>query len=341
MYDKEKRKEELKMKEEFVNHILYAMTGKLTEEMLEELKMILYMQLTKVDLIEKETALTIYRGEAEQTLKKFLEAKTVERKSYQTVKYYKEVVWRFLQEVQKELVDITTDDIRGYLYHYQKMRNINKVTMDNIRRILSSFFNWLCKNQYLARNPMDLIERIKPDQTIKECYSDEQITALCDNCTNKRDLALINFLNSTMVRVGELVGLNRTDINFAEREGIVFGKGSKERTVYIDGETKLHLLQYLESRKDRNPALFVTLDSPHERLSVAGVQDALKRLGKRAGIEKVHPHRFRRTGATRQLNRGMPIEQVKELLGHSKLDTTMIYLTINKNILKSTYQRLS
>lgn len=329
------------MKEELVKGVLYGMHGKLSEELLEHLKMVLYMQLTEYEVVRKETALTVYDGTAEEMLRKFLAAKVVERKSARTVKYYGSILIRFLQEVGKNMEEITTDDIRSYLYNYKRIREINKTTMDNIRRVLSSFFKWLCKNRYLSENPMDLIERIKPDQTIKECYSDEEIVRMRDNCNNKRDLALVDFLNASMVRVGELIGLDRTDINFSDRECVVFGKGSKEREVYIDGAAKVHLLDYLNSRTDSNPALFVGLTEPHLRLGVGGIQDALRRLGNRAGISKVHPHRFRRTGATRQLDRGMPIEQVKELLGHSKLDTTMIYLNINRNTVKATYQRLA
>lgn len=188
---------------------------------------------------------------------------------------------------------------------------------------------------------MDLIEKIKQDQTIKECYSDEDIVKMRDNCSNLRDLAIVDFFNASMVRVGELVKLNIVDINFNERECIVFGKGSKEREVYIDAATKIHLMDYIQSRTDTNQALFVSLNAPHQRLTIGGIQDILRRLGAKTKINKVHPHRFRRTGATRQLDKGMPIEQVKELLGHTKIDTTMIYLNINKSVIKTMYQKLA
>lgn len=317
------------------------MSELLDETQLSELKMTIYMNLNDFEVVKKETSVAIYDFSALGYLKKFLAAKVVERKSNDTIKYYGGVLKKFVEQVPKNVEQITTDDIRHYLYKYKSTRNINKTTMDNIRRILSSFFKWLQKNRYIHDNPMDLIERIKPDQTIKECFTDEQIVIMRDSCTNLRDLALVDFLNSSMIRVGELVKLNISDINFNERECIVFGKGSKEREVYIDGNAKIHLLKYIASRKDNNPALFVSRNAPHRRLTRKGVQNALSRLGSKTSIRKLHPHKFRRTGATRYLDKGMPIEQVKELLGHSRLDTTMIYLNINKNIVKSNYQRLA
>jgi integrase/recombinase XerD len=329
------------MKDEIIREILYAMNGKLNAEQLDELKMILYMKLNDCEVSKKQAAIVVCDDSTMMILKKFLTAKVVERKSDKTVRYYKGVLQRFLVYVQKRIEDIDTDDIRKYLYIYRQNCNISKTTMDNIRRVLSSFFRWLVRNRYIIFNPMDLIEKIKPDQTIKDCFTDEEIVTMRDNCTNLRDLALVDFLNASMVRVGELVRLNRDDIDLSGRECVVFGKGSKERPVYIDGNAKVHLLEYLSSRKDNNPALFVSNKAPYNRLTIGGVQDALKRLGVRSGVTKVHPHRFRRTGATRHLNKGMPIEQVKELLGHAKIDTTMIYLTVNKNIVKSNYQRLA
>lgn len=329
------------MKEELVKNILYQMSSKLDNELMEYLKMVLYMQMNNMEICIKETALSIYDGSAEGILKKYLAAKIVERKSEKTVKYYAGILRKFIYEVQKNIKDITTDDVRQYLYLYKKTKEISKVTMDNIRRVLSSFFVWLCKNRYITLNPMDLIEKIKQDQTIKECYSDEDIVKMRDNCSNLRDLAIVDFFNASMVRVGELVKLNIVDINFNERECIVFGKGSKEREVYIDAATKIHLMDYIQSRTDTNQALFVSLNAPHQRLTIGGIQDILRRLGAKTKINKVHPHRFRRTGATRQLDKGMPIEQVKELLGHTKIDTTMIYLNINKSVIKTMYQKLA
>lgn len=328
-------------KEEVIRDILYGMMPILNEGQLDKLKETLYMKLNDYEVARKETAVAIRDNTSERVLQRFLAAKTVERKSEGTIKYYGGVIKRFIDNIPCAVTETTTDDIRAYLYRYRKQSNLSKTTMDNVRRVLSSFFRWMVRNRYITFNPMDLIERIKPDQTIKECYSDEQIVAMRDSCTNPRDLALVDFLNASMVRVGELVKLNRTDINFTERECVVFGKGSKERPVYIDGPAKVHLEEYLAGRTDANPALFVSLKSPNSRLTIGGIQEALKRLGNRVGIPKVHPHRFRRTGATRNLNKGMPIEQVKELLGHARIDTTMLYLTINRNIVKSNYQRLA
>ena len=234
---------------------------------------------------------------------------------------------------------MTTDDLRTYLTDYQKMNNCSKASVDNIRRNLSSFFSWLEEENYILKSPMKRIHKIKTDKVIKETYSDETLELLRDSCTSLRDLAIIDLLSSTGMRVGELVKLNINDIDFENRECVVFGKGNKERPVYFDARTKIHLKNYLNTRNDDNPALFVSLDLPHDRLKISGVEIRLRQLGRRLGISKVHPHKFRRTVATKAIDKGMPIEQVQSLLGHSQIDTTMHYAMVNQNNVKESHRR--
>ena len=242
-------------------------------------------------------------------------------------------------KLDKEITHMTTDDLRTYLTDYQKINNCSKASVDNIRRNLSSFFSWLEEENYILKSPMKRIHKIKTDKVIKETYSDETLELLRDNCNNLRDLAIIDILASTGMRVGELFKLNINDIDFENRECVVFGKGNKERPVYFDARTKIHLKNYLNSRTDGNPALFVSLDSPYDRLKISGVEIRLRQLGRRLGIQKVHPHKFRRTVATKAIDKGMPIEQVQSLLGHSQIDTTMHYAMVNQNNVKESHRK--
>lgn len=243
-------------------------------------------------------------------LKMFIDAKQIEGCSERTLQYYRVTIEHMLGSIDTPIRKITTDEIRGYLVDYQKVNNCSKVTVDNVRRNMSSFFSWLEEEDYILKSPMRRIHKIKTKQPVKETITDEMIEKLRDNCTCVRDLAMIDLLYSTGIRVGELVGLNISDIDFEERECIVFGKGDKERRVYFDAKAKLHLQEYIESRTDDNPALFVTLDAPHARLKISGVEIRVRELGRKLNIDKIHPHKFRRTMATRAIDKGMPIEQV-------------------------------
>lgn len=269
----------------------------------------------------------------------FIAAKKIEGCSENTLKYYSATILNMLDSIQKNICDIETDDIRFYLSSYQSARSSSKVTLNNIRRILSSFFAWLEDEDYILKSPVRRIHKVKATQFVKETLTDENLEKLRDQCTHPKDLAIIDLLISTGIRVGELVKLNRADINFTERECIVLGKGDKERMVYFDAKTKIHLQQYLESRKDNNPALFVTLQSPWNRLSIAGVERFLSKLGKISNVRHVHPHKFRRTLATMAIEKGMPIEQVQKLLGHSKIDTTLHYAIVNQTNVKLSHQK--
>ena len=272
-------------------------------------------------------------------LKMFIDAKRIEGCSMRTLSYYQVTVEHLLSQITCPIRKITTDQIRCYLANYQKRNNCSKVTVDNIRRNISSFFSWLEEEDYILKSPMRRIHKIKTKQAVKEIISDEIIERLRDNCKCLRDLAMIDLLYSTGIRVGELVGLNISDINFEERECVVYGKGDKERRVYFDAKAKLHLQNYIESRVDNNPALFVTLDAPYDRIKISGVEIRIRELGRKLDIEKIHPHKFRRTMATRAIDKGMPIEQVQKILGHSQIHTTMKYAIVNQNNVKTSHRR--
>ena len=272
-------------------------------------------------------------------LEMFIAAKKIEGCSDRTVAYYKVTVEHLLKCIDTPIRKITTDEIRSYLAKYQEKSGCSKTTVDNIRRNISSFFSWLEEEDYILKSPMKRIHKIKTVQPVKETISDELIERLRDACLCKRDLAMVDLLYSTGIRVGELVRLNVDDISFEERECVVFGKGDKERKVYFDAKAKLHLQDYLKERNDDNPALFVTLDAPHQRLKISGVEIRIRRLGRSVNAEKIHPHKFRRTMATRAIDKGMPIEQVQKILGHSQIDTTMQYAMVNQSNVKNAHRK--
>lgn len=269
----------------------------------------------------------------------FLAAKRIEGCSEKSLRYYKATIEAMLATLDKNVEYIVTDDIREYLTQYQQKNDLSKVTIDNIRRILSSFFSWLEDEDYILKNPVRRIHKVKTGVNIKETYSDEALELMRDNCQELRDLAMIDMLASTGMRVGEMVLLNQNDIDFNERECIVFGKGSKERVVYFDARTKIHLQNYLDSRNDNNPALFVSLKAPHERLKIGGIETRLREYGKQLGLHKVHPHKFRRTLATMAIDKGMPIEQLQQLLGHRKIDTTLQYAMVKQSNVKIAHRK--
>lgn len=269
----------------------------------------------------------------------FLSAKRIEGCSEKTLKYYRSTIEAMFDELNTDVKHIVTDDIRRYLTVYQESKKLSKVTIDNVRRILSSFFSWLEDEDYILKSPVRRIHKVKTITNIKETYSDEELELMRDNCTELRDLAMIDLLASTGMRVGEMVLLNRNDIDFNERECIVFGKGSKERVVYFDARTKIHLQNYLNSRKDDNPALFVSLKAPHKRLQIGGVEVRLREFGQQIGLQKVHPHKFRRTLATMAIDKGMPIEQLQHLLGHQKIDTTLQYAMVRQSNVKIAHRK--
>lgn len=327
------------MKNSIINAVLNEMQRELDYRQVGKLKEVLNNELQKITLSEKVDSESNRIIENNKLLDAFISAKKIEGCSEKTLTYYRNTIEKMLQVVNIAACHIETNAIRCYLSDYQEKNGSSKVTIDNMRRIFSSFFAWLEDEDFIAKSPVRRIRKVKTDTLVKEVLSDEQLEQLRDGCDEMRDLAIIDLLSSTGIRVGELVKLNRSDIDFQERQCIVFGKGNKERTVYFNARTKLHIEKYLMERKDNNPALFVSLKSPHTRLSISGVEGCVKALGNKLQIPKVHPHKFRRTLATMAIDKGMPIEQVQKLLGHVRIDTTLHYAMVNQNNVKMAHRK--
>lgn len=329
------------MKHQLINEIGTRMEQHLSREQSRILEHTLNVVFSKINLPEysASTKSQITEEENMHLIHLFIAAKKIEGCSENTLKYYTNTLSSMIHTLQKSIYDIDTNDLRIYLADYQKAHNTSKVTLDNIRRIMSSFFSWLEDEDYINKSPVRRIRKVKTTQVVKETLSDEHLERLRDNCTHARDLAIIDLLVSTGIRVGELVSLNIGDINFNDRECVVLGKGDKERPVYFDAKTKIHLQQYLLSRQDDNPALFVSKQAPWNRLSIAGVERFLAKLGNSASVNHVHPHKFRRTMATMAIDKGMPIEQVQKLLGHSQIETTLHYAIVNQTNVKISHRK--
>ena len=326
------------MKKAIITEITQQMLPYLNNMELEQLQKVLKVTLADYE-IHKSAKIEIDSFSNLKYIELFLSAKRVEGCSEKTLKYYKTTIETMFESINKAVKHIITDDLRDYLTNHQKERNSSRVTIDNIRRILSSFFAWLEDEDYIVKSPVRRIHKVKTGANIKETYSDETLELMRDKCTELRDLAMIDILASTGMRVGEMVLLNREDINFTERECVVFGKGDKERIVYFDARTKIHLQNYLESRKDFNSALFVSLKAPYGRLQISGVEQRLRNFGRKLNIPKVHPHKFRRTLATMAIDKGMPIEQLQRLLGHSRIDTTLQYAMVKQSNVKIAHRK--
>ena len=319
--------------QQLINDILHDMSEVLSAKELYALQIVLQK---KLNTQNNQT----YPYTNIEYMDMFILAKRIEGCSERTLAYYKATIEHMLSIIVTPLRQVNTDDLRAYLAEYQLINNCSKTTVDNIRRNLSSFFSWLEAEDYIIKSPIRRIHKIRTGSKVKETLSEECIERLRDSCLHIRDLAIIDFLYSTGIRVGELVNLNISDINFEEKECIVYGKGNKQRKVYFDAKAKVHLKRYLEQRNDYNEALFVTLDSPFERLKISGVEIRLRKLGRLASLDqRVHPHKFRRSMATRAIDKGMPIEQVQKLLGHQQIDTTMHYAMVNQSNVKISHRK--
>lgn len=324
------------MKEKVIKEIEQKMASILNNEQKEKLKEVLLYTFYNIEVTSIKDELV---EDTTDYAKMFIAAKRIEGCSERTLKYYETTIKTMIYKLSKKVNSIETEDLRNYLSEYQAKNNCSKVTIDNVRRILSSFFAWLEDEDYIMKSPVRRIHKVKATQTVKETYTDEELEEMRDACVEIRDLAMVDFLASTGVRVGELVNLDRVDIDMQERSCVVLGKGGKEREVYFDARTKIHLQNYLNTRTDNNPALFVSLLRPYYRLKISGVEIRLRELGKRINIKKIHPHKFRRTMATKAIDKGMPIEQVQVLLGHRKIDTTLQYAMVNQNNVRNSHKR--
>jgi site-specific recombinase XerD len=325
------------MKEQIINDVIQAMLHHLNNQQLECLKKALEEALDGKQIQKGDVKENVEQNK--DYVNKFISAKRIEGCSEKSLFYYENTINAMLSSINKNIKHIATDDLRLYLTEYQKKNEISKVTLDNIRRILSSFFSWLEDEDYILKSPARRIHKVKATLCIKNTYSDEEIELMRDVCQNERDLAIIDMLASTGMRVGEMVNLKRSDIDFQERECVVLGKGDKQRTVYFDARTKIHLQKYLDTRNDDNDVLFVSLRDKSKTLGIGGIENLIRNLGKDAGINKAHPHKFRRTLATGAIDKGMPIEQVQQLLGHKRIDTTLMYAMVKQSNVKASHRK--
>lgn len=327
------------MKNKLIDSVIAQMSGTLSAQELFTLRKVLECETERYDIVPAQDSENKIKKGNDELASQFISAKRIEGCSKKTLNYYENTIHAFLDVISKELHDVTTNEIRKYLSDFQAKRNSSKTTIDNVRRILSSFFSWLEDEDYIVKSPVRRIHKVRSELTVKETISDEHLEKLRDTCREVRDLAMIDFLVSTGVRVGELVTLNRNDIDFNERQCVVLGKGNKERTVYFNARAKVHLQNYLATRTDANPALFVSLSAPNNRLTISGVETRLRQLGKQAKVCRIHPHKFRRTLATMAIDKGMPIEQVQRLLGHCKIDTTLHYAMVNQTNVRIAHRK--
>lgn len=325
------------MKDKLITEVMQSLLYYFDNAQLCHLKQVLERVVCHYDVIASNKV--IDNDDSHELISKFISSKRVEGCSEKTLKYYQTTIDALVVSLDKDVRSILTEDLRTYLTDYQEKNQSSRVTIDNIRRILSSFFSWLEDEDYIIKSPVRRIHKVKTAKNVKETFTDEDLEKMRDGCEDLRDLAMIDLLASTGMRVGELVLLNRKDIDFNERECVVFGKGNKERIVYFDAKAKLHLQRYFASRTDENPALFVTLRAPHERINIGGIEHRFREIGKRLSIPKVHPHKFRRTLATMAIDKGMPIEQLQQLLGHQKIDTTLHYAMVKQSNVKAAHRK--
>lgn len=324
-----------------VEAIEQAMLPFLSNQHLRQLHTVLEVVLSQYDMHPIESPIPPNNLEpSNQSLaNRFLSAKRLEGCSENTIRYYRATIKRLLASIDEPISCLRTDDLRAYLAEYEQVNQCSKANVDNVRRILSSFFSWLEDEDYILKSPIRRIKKIRSAKTVKDTYTDEALERMRDGAKCIRDLAMIDLLVSTGMRAGELVNLDIADVDFEHRECVALGKGNKERPVYFDARTKIHLRNYLAARTDSNPALFVSLQKPHNRLQISGVESRLRALGKRLGLGRVHPHKFRRTLATRAIDKGMPIEQVQRLLGHAKIDTTLMYAMVDQDNVRASHRR--
>ena len=327
------------MKDEIVMRVIQEMTPILNRDQLDSLKETIRAVLCGYDVQRRETAVRCVDQNGPDYLRTYLETIRQNGKSEGTIDQYRLHIGRMLAYIGKDVQQIEDDDLIDYLHRYKQIRQVSGRYLNNMRLVFNSFFRWLQRRKVILRNPVDGLEPIKYRQTVKKPLSPEELEKVGCAREQERDLAIVEFLYSSAVRVSELTRLNREDIRWKSDDVMVLGKGNKEREVYLNARAHLHLRQYLDSRTDNNPALFVTARAPHERLTRAGVEYIITELGRAAGVENVHPHRFRRTAATDLLRMGMPIEQVQELLGHVKIETTRIYCTVTREQVRASHRR--
>ena len=289
----------------------------------------------------RSTEVMITDNSAEGMLNRFIATKRLEGTAETTIRLYYPYLIGLIRALGKPLYKVDTYDIRYYLSLYKQQRQVANRTLENMRKCFSSFFGWLSDEGLIGKNPCKAIKAIKYEKTVKKPFSPEERERLKNACTNLRDLALIEFLYASGCRVSEVVKLDRSDIKFHSRDVVVLGKGGKERRIYLTEVATMHLANYLAQRRDESSALFVSRHAPHGRMGKTGIEAVLRKLGEKTGIEKVHPHRYRRTLATNLVDRGAPIQDVQQILGHADIRTTQIYLYNNPQNIRYSYEKYS
>lgn len=323
--------------EEIINRLCDALN--IENAFSEKLKNKIVLILSDYEITRKSTELVAYNyaDYNAMIMNKFLISKTVKGLTSKTLNLYKFRIEYALSKIQKPINEITSDDLIVYFAQRQLIDKTSSATAINEWRVLSGFFGWMYKEEIIPKNPMFKVEKPKERKQKKKAFTSMECELLRDSCTNLRDKAIIEVLLSTWCRVSEIVQMNISDIRGDEIT--VVGKGEKERVVYLNSKAILAIKNYLNSRTDNNDALFVSRYAPYERVNVRGIEDLIKKIGKKAGVQDAHPHKFRRTGATMALRSGMPIEKVSYLLGHESIDTTQIYLDINEYEVKQSHQK--
>lgn len=326
------------LRTEIIDNVIEQLDG-VDREVIEKVERTLYIQLQKYEVQDRCTEVTVREDRNMEIVKKFLATKRLEGKSDNTLKLYSLELRQIIGAIDKKLSDIGVYDLRMYLSLYKERRKVSNTTLENKRKVLSSFFSWAYGEALIPQNPTVNLKQIKIQKVKRKPFSAVEMMKIKGACKNARDKALIEFMVSSGLRVSEVSSVNISDIDFAGHESTVIGKGNKERIFYISDVCAEVIKEYLQTRTDSNPALFVSNKAPHNRLSKAGVEAATRKIGKRAGVTDVHPHRFRRTFATDMVRKGVPIQYVSTLLGHADLRTTQIYVSIDQDSVKYNYNR--
>lgn len=328
------------MTEKLIKNVIVAMQDSLTDEQLQKLENVLAINLHGMEVREECTQLVTSERHWERILKLYIASKRLENCAESTLLAYNRCITLLFQGINKKIHEITTNDLRYYLAIYQEQRKISLAYLETLRHNISGFFSWATDEGYINRNPARRLKRVKVPQKIKKPYTAEEREHLKDVAKTERDVAIMELLYSTAGRIGEVVALNRDDVDFVNREIIIYGqKGKKERKVYLTEGCVYHLKKYLESRDDNNPALFVRGRKPYNRLGRQAIQDMLRKLGAEAGVH-AHPHKFRRTLLTDAGARGVPLQEIQAYAGHAKSDTTMLYVSVKQESVKASFMRL-
>lgn len=323
--------------DDFVSNFLIRINGKIADNELEIIKKELVIFIDNYTISPKSTELAPYVG-LSKAYQIYMVTKKIEGRSDGTLRLYRLYLEHMFNTIGKQVEDISANDIRLYLYQLRETGNISDRTLNNRRVIINTFFDWCCKEGYIKNNPCTNINAIKYEIKLREPFTELEMEVIRNSCKSLKEKALIEFLFSTGCRVSELCGVRLDDVNYVTKEVKLFGKGKKHRISYINAKAEIALKEYLASRNDPTEYLFVSDKHPHDKLTTAAIEKILRNLGKRTGM-KIYPHRFRHTFATVALNRGMPLAEVQCVLGHSSIDTTLIYAKISQDSVAKNHKK--